>query len=436
MLKSFRNHIENNLPFLTNSRLLVAISGGIDSVVLTHLCYKIQLNVALAHCNFSLRGEESDADEQFVVQLAEANHLEVFLERFDTEKYAIEHKLSVQIAARELRYDWFQELAEQLEFDYILTAHHADDNLETFLINLSRGTGLDGLMGIPEVNGNIVRPLLSFSREAIEVYAKANGLEWREDSSNAATKYLRNKLRHGVIPKLKEINPQLLDSLKQTQDHLRDTGQIIEDRIEEVVNTVIEEISDNELYFNLAELMKLNQPKAYLYELLKDYGFTEWNDIANLLTAQSGKQVFSKTHRLLKDRTHLILTEIHQKDPDIISIDRNATTVETSLGSLSFEEAIENSDNSNNSIWVDKSLLSYPLELRPFREGDYFYPLGMNGKKKLSKYFKDEKLSLADKEKCLLLCSGNDIVWILGRRADDRFKVSKETKDILKIELH
>jgi tRNA(Ile)-lysidine synthase len=435
MFERFKHHIDQNFPFLMKGRSLIAISGGVDSVVLTHLCHRLQLNMALAHCNFNLRGVESDADELFVVQLAEANQLEVYVEGFETETYARDHKLSVQMAAREQRYHWLRELASQGDFDAILTAHHADDNLETFFINLFRGSGIEGLTGIPEINANVVRPMLIFSREDIKAYARAENLTWREDSTNASTKYLRNRLRLDLIPVLKEIHPQIIESLKQTQGHIKGSLDIVEDRMEDVSNRIIDKMSDGALYFNIAELLRFNDPRAYLYELLKDYGFTEWNDITDLLTAQSGKQVFSKTHRLLKDRAHLILTQRPLNDSQEIMVGMGVNRVETPLGDLLLEEVAERFDNSSNSILVDGSLLHYPLSVRPKREGDYFYPLGMRGKKKLSKYFKDEKLSLADKEKCLLLCSGEDIVWVLGRRADDRFKVTENTKKILKIEL-
>ena len=254
MLNNFQNHINQNLSFLNKSRLLIAISGGLDSVVLTHLCHQLKLNIALAHCNFNLRGNESDGDEEFVLQLAEDLDLEVFIESFETEDYAKTYKLSTQMAARELRYNWFEELAEQLNFDFILTAHHADDNLETFLINLSRGTGLDGLMGIPEVNNKIVRPLLTFSREDIETYAKTNKLTWREDSSNASNKYLRNKLRHDVIPVLKEINPFLLQNFESTQNHLQDSKQIIEDTIVRIQKKAVYVDNDNVIRLSIKKL--------------------------------------------------------------------------------------------------------------------------------------------------------------------------------------
>src|SRR5690606_4320232 len=219
MLTEFKKYIIQDFPFLLNSKLLIAVSGGVDSIVLAHLCYKSGLHIALVHCNFNLRGEESDADEKFVVDFANELNVEVFIESFDTNEYVKKNKVSIQIAARELRYEWFRELRTALNFDYILTAHQADDNLETFLINLSRGTGLDGLTGIPSINNNIARPLLPFSREDVLQYAKENELEWREDSSNHETKYLRNKFRHEVVPILKEINPAFLSNFQNTVNY-------------------------------------------------------------------------------------------------------------------------------------------------------------------------------------------------------------------------
>jgi len=431
----FKNHINKNLPFLTESKLLIAISGGLDSVILTHLCYKLGLNITLAHCNFNLRADESNEDENFIVQLADDLNIEAFIQNFNTETYAKQNKLSIQMAARELRYNWFNDLAKQLQFDYILTAHHADDNLETFLINLSRGTGLDGLTGMPEINENIVRPLLFFSREEIETYAKTENFKWREDSSNTSTKYLRNKLRLDVIPILKEINPQLLQNFQNTQNHLKDTKQIVEDRLNSIENKIVS-VEGDIVKFNIKKLQKLSNPKAYLHELLKNYNFTEWNDIHNLLEAQSGKQVFSKTHRLVKDRDCLMLSEIPIKEnQNIITVFQNDISVETPLGALFFETTKQINDLNKSKVFIDKNKLIFPLTIRKWQKGDYFYPFGMQGKKKLSKYFKDEKLSLLDKENVWILCSGEDIIWIINRRLDNRFKVTEATKQILKIEL-
>lgn len=436
MIASFQNHIETRLSFLKKAKLLLAISGGLDSVVLAHLCYQLKLNIALVHCNFNLRGDESDADEDFVMQFAEKLDLEVFIESFDTEAYAKTNKLSTQMAARELRYNWFKELSGQLHFEYVLTAHHADDNLETFLINLSRGTGLDGLTGIPEVNDTIVRPLLPFSRQNIEEYAIKHHLKWREDSSNASTKYLRNKLRHEVIPVLKNLNPNFLQNFQNTLNNLNDTADIVEESLNAVLKRAVVSMDATEIKLKVSEFRKLNNPKAYLHEFLKDYGFTEWNDVVNLLEAQSGKQLFSSSHRLLKDRDVLILRDIaSEKKQDVITIENNQWHTEIPIGTLHLSVVDSVLNSHSNSIYVDKGSLTFPLLIRPWQEGDFFYPLGMQGKKKLSKYFKDEKLSLIDKENIWLLCSDEAIVWVISKRADNRFKVNENTKQILKIEL-
>ena len=434
----FKEHINQNLPFLQESKLLIAISGGLDSVVLTHLCHQLNLNFALAHCNFNLRGSESDADQDFVLQLAKDLEVEVFIQSFDTNTFAETHKVSTQMAARELRYDWFESLCEQLQFDYILTAHHADDNLETFLINLTRGTGLDGLTGIPEVNENVVRPLLKCTREEIENFAKSNNYKWREDSSNASTKYLRNKLRHDVIPVLKEMNSELLQNFETTQNNLQDSKSIIEDAIIGVQKKVVS-VEDTIIKFDIKKLQKLSNSKAYLFELLKEFGFTAWNDVYHLLDAQSGKQVFSNTHRLLKDRAFLLLTEV---DSNVSSsaverllIEENTKELKTDLGVLFFDEADAILGKGTNVSFVDKDLLKFPLSVRKWEKGDYFYPLGMQGKKKLSKFFKDEKYSLVEKEKAFVLCSGEDVVWVINKRGDNRYKVTEKTKNILKITL-
>ncbi|GAA4282308.1 tRNA lysidine(34) synthetase TilS [Gaetbulibacter aestuarii] len=435
MLEAFQNHIHNKLAFLRERKLLIAISGGVDSVVLAHLCARSGFNFLLAHCNFNLRGDESDADEDFISDLADDLDKEVFIQHFDTKAYAEEHKCSIQMAARELRYDWFTELAEQLHFDYILTAHHADDNLETFLINFSRGTGLEGLTGIPEVNGLFVRPLLPFSNDSIRSFAENNKIAWREDSSNVSVKYLRNKLRHEVIPILKEINPSLLESFQNTLDNLNDTADIVEESVQAVLNRAIISIDSYKVVYNIAKFSKLNNPKAYLFEIFKSYGFKAWDDVLNLLDAQPGKFVHSDSHRLIKDRECLILTDAQPSDFKCVKINNFNKKIKTPFGKLSFSEVKNTGSETENLIFIDGDVLQMPLVLRSRKEGDVFYPKGMTGKKTLSKYFKDEKFSLVDKEQALLLCSGKDIVWILGKRADDRFKVTDKTKHILKIEL-
>ncbi|MCB0426250.1 MAG: tRNA lysidine(34) synthetase TilS [Mangrovimonas sp.] len=436
MLDLFSKYIDKELAFIKDKKLLVAISGGLDSVVLAHLCAQLQLNISLVHCNFNLRGNESDEDESFVLQLAEDLELEVFVESFETETYAQEHKISIQMAARELRYVWFEELASQLHYDYILTAHHADDNLETFLINLSRGTGLDGLVGIPEKNGKLVRPLLPFSREEIQIFAGKNQIKWREDSSNASTKYLRNKLRHDVIPKLKAVNPQFLQNFSKTQQHLRESKQFLDSISEEIAGKVVDRVDGDVRYFNIEKIKSFNHFKTVLYQLFKDCGFNQWNDIEELLDAQTGKHVLSKTHRLLKNREYLVLSNLPEDGRKAtLKIFEGDESIETSLGTLTLEDVNAMGQSISQIVYVDKDLLKFPLTVRHWEKGDYFYPFGMQGKKKLSKFFKDEKYSALEKEKVLVLCSKDNIVWVLNKRLDNRFKVTQDTQNILKISI-
>ena len=454
MLQKFQKHINNKFPFLKDKKLLLAISGGLDSVVLYHLFSELKFAISLAHCNFNLRGKESDLDEEFVNLLPQKTSNQIFIKSFDTENHAKKHKLSTQIAARELRYHWFQELVKQHQFNYVLTAHHADDNLETFLINLTRGSGLEGFTGIPEINGNIIRPLLDFSRAEILEYAQKNDIEWREDASNASTKYIRNKIRHQVIPVLKEINPNLLSSFKKTVENLQEAEQIVADKIDDVASTIVEtdffvepilgEVERLEVTkLNISKINELSNPKAYLYQLLKGYFFTEWNDVYNLLTAQSGKQVFSKTHRLLKDRGFLIVSKRNFSTESILSEDeRLEMTLEIQEDDLEisnpihliFEEVEQKSIENKQTIYLDKDLLKYPLLVRKWQNGDYLYPTGMIGKKKLSKFFKDEKFSLLEKETTWLLCNAdNEIIWVINHRQDRRFSSQQTTENYLKI---
>jgi tRNA(Ile)-lysidine synthase len=433
MLQKFKEHININFPFLKDKKLLLAISGGVDSVVLAHLFSELNFNISLAHCNFQLREKESDLDEGFVKLLSQKTANQIFTIKFDTEKFASKNKFSTQIAARELRYNWFQEIIKKHGFDYVLTAHHADDNLETFLINLTRGSGLDGFTGIPKINENIVRPLLAFSREEILAYAKTNTIDWREDASNATTKYIRNKIRHQVLPVLKEINPNLLETFAKTIENLQESKQIIEDRIADISSEAVNSKYDI-LKINIEKINQLSNPKAYLYQLLKEYSFTEWNDVSNLLSAQSGKQIFSKTHRLIKDRAFLLLSKnVISNEKELFLIDESQSEITHPIH-LNFEVVQQKFTENKQTIYVDKDLLKYPLIVRKWQNGDYLYPLGMQGKKKLSKYFKDEKLSLLEKENTWLLCnSENEIIWVLNYRQDNRFSLKNTSNNILKI---
>ena len=433
MLTKFQNHIEQNFLQLKDKKLLLAVSGGVDSMVLLDLFYKLRFDICIVHCNFQLRGKESDADEMLVRETCQDSYIPYFIESFDTLEFANENKLSIQLAARKLRYDWFQELLS-LGYDYVLTAHHLDDNVETFLINFTRGTGLEGLTGIPAQNGNIIRPLLPFSREEIENYALENKIQWREDSSNASDKYFRNKLRHNIVPTLKELNTGFLDSFQNTLHHLQQSESLVNDASKLVFEKVVEE-KENQLEIHLKPLLEFQNYKAYLYQWLKEYGFSAWNDIYDLVEAQSGKQVFSETHILLKDREKLILSERNEiNKSEVFIIESIESKVNIPL-KLRFCKAVNIFETVSNCIFVDESKIKFPLTIRKWQEGDYFYPAGMNGKKKLSKYFKDEKYSLLDKENQWLLCSEDQIIWVIGKRADNRFINRETTQNSIKIVL-
>ena len=434
MLEKFKKHVEQHFPFLENKRLLIAISGGIDSVVLTHLAHQLGFDFSLCHCNFQLRGPESDKDESFVKKLGEELNVKVFTTSFQTEKYAEEKKLSIQVAARELRYTWFYELIEKHNYNYVLTAHNSNDNLETFLINLTRGTGLEGLTGIPPINHKSIRPLLKFSRDDIQLFAIKNEITWREDRSNANIKYVRNKVRHKIVPILQEINPHLLETFQKTLEHLNESQSIVNDTVEEITNDLLS-VEGDVIKIHLQKLNELKNKKGYLYQVLKPYGFTEWNDVLDLITAQSGKQVFSKTHRLLKNRNSLILTDNHEDlfKNRSFTINKEENKI-TSPIQLTIEETSKENTDSQNAIIVDKDLLKFPLRVRKWSYGDYICPIGMEGSKKLSQLFKDKKLSLLEKEKTWLLTDAEDnIIWVIGMRQDRRFIVTKNSKNLLKI---
>ncbi len=433
MFKAFQQHIQSHFPKLSQQKLLLAISGGVDSMVLLDFMQKSTLNIAVAHCNFNLRGAESDADATFVKETTESYGIEFFLKSFQTTTYATENGLNTQLAARELRYAWFEKLAEQHQFDHIVVAHHANDKLETFLINLSRGTGIEGLSGIPEVNGKIIRPLLPFSREEILEYAKINNIAWREDSSNASDKYIRNKIRHHITPLLAELHPNFLANFLQTQTYLSDTVALVKNHIKVLQLTLFEK--DGDLIKISVEKLKALEPRsAYLFELFKEFGFTAWNDVENLLDAMSGKTVASKTHEFIKDRDFLVLRTIPVATQQSYIFDEIPSIIHKPL-LLKVTKVTEIEEKCENTIYVDAEKLNLPLVVRRWHTGDYFHPFGMSGKKKLSKFYKDEKYSLPQKESQWILTSKEDIVWVIGKRADQRFAVSSKTTSILKIEL-
>jgi len=335
VLAEFQTHCKNHFPEIATEPFLLACSGGIDSMVLALLCVQSNFNFSIAHCNFQLRAAESDSDALFVEKFSKKQGINFYSKRCNTVLYAKEHKVSIQVAARRLRYAWFAEIMQENSIKTLVTAHHADDNLETFIINLSRGTGIEGLHGMPVKTARISRPLLAFSRAQIEDYAKAEKLGWREDASNEETKYLRNKIRHDIVPTLKELHPTFLENFKTTQSYLADTSAIVADRINALTTTMFIE-EDGLIKIAVTALQELKPLKSYLYLLFKDYGFTKApDDIFNLLTAMSGKALYSDSHRLVKNRDYLLLERLKSDDNPSAVITKNDSHIKTPLKNIS-----------------------------------------------------------------------------------------------------
>ena len=433
MVTAFKKHIAAHFPALADQKILIACSGGLDSIVLLHLLQKIGLTLGVAHCNFKLRGAHSDADLSFVETIAGNLGVPVFTTVFDTKRYAKTQGVSTQVAARELRYEWFYSTARANGYDRIATGHHADDDLETFFINLSRVTGLRGLTGITSNTEQLIRPLLPFSRAQIMQFAKKEELFWREDSSNSTRDYLRNKLRLDVIPAFKGVNKTVLQNFQQTQQHLKESQALLEDYITLVTKLVVSH-KDTSFEIDSKQLQALPNTNTLLFELLYPYGFTDFKAIASILESEVGKKVLSKQYVLHKDRNHLVLTTREQVvDSRVYCIDAKQQSCTIPI-KLNFTKVAQVGEHEPHSLYVDAAKLTYPLKVRAWRLDDVFHPFGMKGKKKLTKFFKDEKLSLLSKNSVWVLESGDEIVWVIGLRPDDRYKVTSATKEVLKIQ--
>lgn len=436
MQTSFLNYIKKEKLFSVSDKVLLTVSGGIDSIALCDLFHKSGLKFGIAHCNFKLRGKESDKDEKFVESLATKYNVTFHSTTFKTKAFAKKNKLSIQVAARELRYNWFEEVKQEFKYKYIATAHHLDDSIETFFINFTRGTGISGLHGILPKQGAIIRPLLYATKVDIEAYAKKNKLKHREDSSNASDKYTRNKIRHHIIPVLKELNPAFEKSASATIQHLIDVETIYKTQIDNKRSSIVK-TENSIIKITIASLQELNPLHTYLYEFLKPFNFSASHveEIISAFDGESGKQFFSETHRLIKDRNALLIQPLtlQLEEAQSFKINKGQSEFISNSLKLKFETLpLENYQptNSQSIANLDFDKLHFPLELRKWQQGDVFYPLGMKGRKKLSDFFVDKKLSLYQKENCWLLTSEGKIVWIIGLRIDDRFKVSPQTSKI------
>ncbi len=438
MIDRFKNFIQEQHLFAAKDKILLAVSGGVDSMAMMELFHQAGYPFAIAHCNFSLRNTESDDDELLVRTIAKEKYsAECFCKRFDTKSYAKQQKLSVQETARDLRYEWFEQLRSLHKFTAIATAHHKDDQIETFFINLLRGTGIAGLTGIPQKQNHVIRPMLFASRSEIEAFANENKIAFRNDSSNADNKYLRNKIRHQLLPLLAELNPNYAATLQQTIGNLHHTEHIYREFLAQ--QNPLVETNGEEVQISISELKKLQPCAHYLYEYIACFGFNaaQCQDICAGMESNSGKQFFSATSRLLIDRQHLIIERIgtppavehyrieaHEKNitlPLKLQLSNHKKTEKTQL----------KLDKDCGSF--DRDKLIFPLTLRRWKQGDYFYPLGMKSRKKLSDFFIDTKIPRTEKSKIWLLCSDDKIMWVVGHRIDERFKVDEETKRIYKI---
>lgn len=440
MLEKFTRFIAKDCQVERPAKILVAVSGGMDSVVLLHLIRHAGFPCAVAHCNFSLRGSDSDADEAFTSELASAEHLPFFVTRFDTTAFAKLQGISLQMAARELRYRWFEEIRANKGYDLVATAHHLDDQIETFFINLLRGTGIAGLHGISPRQGNLIRPLLFARREEIESFVRLHGLNFRHDHSNDKLTYQRNQIRHKLIPVIRELQPGYADSITGTIRKLRASETLAREYIEQIRKDLIH-------YDNDRILIHLGRFKSYLlnpeiaWEILRPFGFHEQvvEDLLSHLNDTSGKQFISEQYRLIKDRDYLILVK-HVAEPQPAGRFINPSEEEISLSASerlafnSFEKPADFRIPADDCIaTLDAGKITFPLHVRRWAPGDRFVPLGMSRKKKVSDLLTDLKIPRDRKEQVQVLTSGEEIVWVIGYRISHHFRVTTRTKHILQI---
>lgn len=439
MQQKIQKYIQKHQLLNAHQPIIVGVSGGADSVVLLQVLLSLGYNCVLAHCNFHLRMDESDRDEKFVRELAKEYNIKSYFIDFETTKYASEHRISIEMAARDLRYNWFYQLAESANAQAIAVAHHADDSIETMLMNLVRGTGLKGLTGISARNEKVVRPLLCCTRAEIENYALQHQLAYVTDSSNATLDYQRNKFRNQILPLLEDINPSVRQTLYDSLARFEGTYAIYKQAIDNIEQKIVQH--DGTIIKIDIEALKIQADvETVLFELLNKYGFgaSTIQQLVQQLDGESGKEFHSETHRLIKDRNYLLITLKETQGYQDYLIDEYTTElfrpIYLNLCKLQKESNFLVSKD-KHCIHIDYSKLKFPLTLRRWREGDTFYPFGMTQQKKISDFFIDNKLSILEKEQSWLLVSGNEIVWIVGQRTDNRFRITNQTTDILELRI-
>lgn len=438
-VKSFTDFIEQNKLFDGNSKVLAAVSGGMDSVLMVHLLKSAGYNFGIAHCNFQLRGDESLSDQEFCNNLAMQTCVPFHTVSFDTLKHAAAEKISTQMAARDLRYQWFEQVRQQSGYTVIALAHHQNDAIETILLNLTRGTGIAGMHGILPKNGTLVRPLLFLNRHEVKNIIDENSLAYVEDSSNASVKYARNKIRLEVVPKLKELNPALEHTFEKNLGHFRDLELFLEQQVATLKKELFKHKGD-EIHISIEALKKLEPKRLLIYKLLQEFGFNETviDDLIEALDKHAGRVFESAGYRLLLDRGTLILAKLSHGTQQEVIVSKNEREVSYAGYKLSIlhDDSPLIVKNNPMAVSIDTDLLIYPITLRPWKQGDRFYPLGMRKAKKISDFFIDQKVPLHEKEAIPLLVNGNgDIIWVGGYRPDDRYKVSDNTKKVTIFEL-
>lgn len=438
MLKALQHFNKKHALFNKDTdNLLLAVSGGVDSMVMLHLLQQLNVPLAVAHCNFQLRGTESDADEQLVKNYSKQHDLQVFVRRFATKSLAREHGISIEMAARQLRYDWFSQLCEEHGYTKIATAHHAGDALETLLYNLSKGTGIHGLQGIKPKRDNIIRPILFSNRRQIEKYAQEHQLPWRTDASNLENIYHRNRIRNEVVPELEKINPNLENTISATLERIRATADLLQTEVDSFNEIAVEEIAGG-IRIKKEVLQKHRHSLLMLNEILTPYQFNyqQAKQIEEALKSIPGKVFYSSTHQLNIDREWLFINAKQDKQEQIFTITAQTKQLEMTEGTLLITQKSKENytfSNQRNVAALDLGKLKFPIKVRPWQQGDKFKPLGMRGNKKISDFLIDQKIPLNLKNEIYLLESKNQVVWIINHRIDDRFKISEETHTVLEI---
>ncbi|MBN2166076.1 MAG: tRNA lysidine(34) synthetase TilS [Marinilabiliaceae bacterium] len=437
--KGFRRFLNQKCGVEHGKSILVGFSGGADSVALLHLLTKCNNKVFAAHCNFNLRGDESNEDEKFVEQMCNEWGIELFVNNFDTREYAEIHGLSIEMAARFLRYNWFDELCRENAINYVALGHHKNDQVETFFINLTRGTGIKGLTGMNSRTNNLVRPLLEVSKDEILDYCRQNSLEFRFDSSNNDIHIIRNRIRHEIIPLFETINPSFVDTMFSNMKLLEQANRFLVNEIEKKRDSLVVETNGVSL-ISIKELVDMDCREIVLFELLNDKGFnsTQIKDICKAVDSESGRQFFSVSHRLVRDRYNLIIMPLMDNEENEFYINADDIEIEKplSLRVRVFEkDASFEFSKDLNCIHIDFGQIEFPMTLRRWKRGDSFRPLGMTKFKKVSDFFIDQKLSIVEKENVWILISNDEIVSILRYRIDDRFKITHKTEKIFELKL-